>query len=96
MKKIKNSLFYIAITGGFTAIMYWIIFKGKDLELGKKFPVVGSGNGHWEDFQTSMLSNLHHPLAILLAQIVTIIIVARFFQYPVSFKYELANKIASA
>ena len=79
MKKIKNSLFYIAITGGFTAIMYWIIFKGKDLELGKKFPVVGSGNGHWEDFQTSMLSNLHHPLAILLAQIVTIIIVARFF-----------------
>jgi len=79
MKKIKNSLFYIAITGGFTAIMYWIIFKGKDLELGKKFPVVGSGHGHWEDFQTSMLSNLHHPLAILLAQIVTIIIVARFF-----------------
>ena len=79
MKKIKNSLFYIAITGGFTAIMYWIIFKGKDLELGKKFPVVGSGNGHWEDFQTSMLSNLHHPLAILLAQIVTIIIVARIF-----------------
>ncbi|MEY3499010.1 MAG: hypothetical protein RL308_679 [Bacteroidota bacterium] len=79
MKKIKNSLFYIAITGGFTAIMYWIIFKGKDLELGKKFPVVGSGNGHWVDFQTELFSNLQHPLAILLAQIVTIIIVARFF-----------------
>ena len=79
MKKIKNSLFYIAITGGFTAIMYWIIFKGKDLELGKSFPVVGSGNGHWVDFQTELFSNLQHPLAILLAQIVTIIIVARFF-----------------
>ena len=79
MKKIKNSLFYIAITGGFTAIMYWIIFKGKDLELGKNFPVVGSGNGHWVDFQTELFSNLQHPLAILLAQIVTIIIVARFF-----------------
>jgi len=79
MKKIKNSLFYIAITGGFTAIMYWIIFKGKDLELGKKFPVVGSGNGHWVDFQTELFSNFQHPLAILLAQIVTIIIVARFF-----------------
>lgn len=79
MKKIKNSLFYIAVTGGFTAIMYWIISKGKDLELGKQFQAVGSGKGHWEDFQTSMLSNLQHPLAILLAQIVTIIVVARFF-----------------
>ena len=79
MKKIKNALFYITVTGGFTALMYWIISKGKALELGKHFLEVSSGNGHWEDFKTELFSNLQHPLAILLAQIVTIIIVARLF-----------------
>jgi Kef-type K+ transport system membrane component KefB len=52
---------------------------GKGLEVHKKFlrPVIE--NGHWNDFVDSMSLNLHHPLAILLAQIITIIIVARFF-----------------
>ena len=36
-------------------------------------------NGHWNDFIDSMVYNLKHPLAILLAQIVAIILVARFF-----------------
>jgi Kef-type K+ transport system membrane component KefB len=79
MKNHRNTIFYFVVTGGFTALIYWIVGKGKDLEIGKKFlrPVIE--NGHWEDFATSLSLNLHHPLAILLAQIITIIIVARFF-----------------
>lgn len=79
MKNHKNTIFYFVVTGGFTALIYWIVGKGKDLEIGKKFlqPVIENGN--WEDFTSSLSLNLHHPLAILLAQIITIIIVARFF-----------------
>lgn len=79
MKNHRNTIFYFVVTGGFTALIYWIVGKGKDLEIGKKFlqPVIE--NGHWQDFTTSITLNLHHPLAILLAQISTIIVVARFF-----------------
>lgn len=79
MKNHKNTIFYLVITGGFSALIYWILTMGKGLEVHKKFirPVVE--NGHWNDFVDSMSNNLHHPLAILLAQIVTIILVARFF-----------------
>jgi Kef-type K+ transport system membrane component KefB len=79
MKNYKNGAFYIAVTGGFTALMFWIIREGKHLEINKT--ILGSGieNGSWNDFLDSMRHNLQDPLAILLAQIVTIIIVARFF-----------------
>lgn len=79
MKKYKNALFYFGVTGGFTALMYWIIRKGKHLEGSKKIPVSGVENGSWNDFMTSMAHSLQDPLAILLAQIITIILVARFF-----------------
>lgn len=79
MKNHRNTIFYFVITGGFSALIYWILSMGKGLEVHKKFlrPVIE--NGHWNDFVDSMSLNLHHPLAILLAQIITIIIVARFF-----------------
>ena len=79
MKKYKNTIFYFVVTGGFTALMYWIIIKGKSLEIGNTLAVSGTENNHWNDFLSSMKLNLHHPLAILLAQIITIIVVARFF-----------------
>lgn len=60
-------------------MIYWILGKGKDLEIDKEFLLPVVENGHWNDFVSSMSLNLHHPLAILLAQIITIIIVARFF-----------------
>ena len=79
MKNHRNTIFYFVITGGFSALIYWILTMGKGLEVHKKYlrPVIE--NGHWNDFVDSMSLNLHHPLAILLAQIITIIIVARFF-----------------
>jgi hypothetical protein len=79
MKNYKNAAFYIAVTGGFSALIYWIIKEGKFLELNKAIVSTASENGSWNDFVASMLHNLQDPLAILLAQIVTIIIVARFF-----------------
>lgn len=79
MKNHRNTIFYFVVTGGFTALIYWIITKGKSLEIDKKLLVPFSENGHWNDFLSSLSLNLHHPLAILLAQIITIIIVARLF-----------------
>jgi len=79
MKNHRNTLFYFVVTGGFTALIYWILIKGKSLEIGKEILSPVTENGHWNDFLASLTQNLEHPLAILLAQIITIILVARFF-----------------
>jgi len=60
--------------------MYWFFVEGKTLEIGESIaPTKVSGGTMWDTFATSFLENLHHPLALLLAQIVTIIVVAKFF-----------------
>lgn len=79
MKRFKNSIFYISVTGGFSVLIYWIISRGKLLENGRKIVSVTTQKTQWTEFLDSLLHNLQHPLAILLAQIVTIILVARFF-----------------
>ncbi|MNR97673.1 High-affinity Na(+)/H(+) antiporter NhaS3 [compost metagenome] len=79
MKNYKNTAFYIGVTGGFTALIYWIIKQGKFLEIGKTIAKPAIEKGSWNDFLASMQHNFQDPLAILLAQIVTIILVARFF-----------------
>ena len=79
MKNYKNTVFYIVVTGGFTALMYWIITKGKKLEANEIIVTPESGKGSWGDFLTSIQHNFQDPLAILLAQIITIILVARVF-----------------
>lgn len=79
MNKLKNTVFYFLVTGGFSVLIYWILTQGKLLEAGRSIVHVNSKNTLWAEFVKSFLSNLHHPLAILLAQIITIIIVARLF-----------------
>ena len=79
MNNIKNSLFYVTVIGGFTALIYWVISKGAALEVGRGIVHKQIESNHWNDFLDSMIDNLKHPLAILLAQIVTIILVARLF-----------------
>ena len=82
MKNIKNTLFYISIIGGFSAIMYFILLKGKDQESGRFFyEKVGAGNSVYQQLVTTYHHNVTHPLAILLLQIITIILVARFFGF---------------
>jgi Kef-type K+ transport system membrane component KefB len=79
MKNLRNSIFYIVVTGGFSILLYWIITKGKALEAGRQIVVPNSGKTQWGEFLDSMNHNLEHPLALLLAQIITIILVARIF-----------------
>ncbi len=79
MKNLKNAIFYIGVTGGFTALIYWIISKGKLLEIGRTVISPSSKDTLFNQFLVSLIHNLKHPLAILLLQIITIIIVARFF-----------------
>ncbi|WP_220763250.1 cation:proton antiporter [Flavobacterium sp. UMI-01] len=79
MKKYKNTLFYFGVTGGFSALIYWIINQGKLLELNKPAILLENANDSWTDFVDSMMHNFKEPLAILLAQIVMIILMARFF-----------------
>ncbi|GEC71981.1 transporter, CPA2 family [Flavobacterium flevense] len=79
LKKYKNSLFYFGVTGMFSVLIYWIIQKGKLLELKKSNIAVHTQNDSFDDFVNSMVHNFKDPLAILLAQIVMIILTARIF-----------------
>jgi Kef-type K+ transport system membrane component KefB len=79
MKNLKNALFYFTVTGVFTALIYWVVGQGKSLEIGRRVIAPSVKNTQWNQFLDSLFHNLHHPLAILLGQIITIIVVARFF-----------------
>ena len=79
MRNLKNSLFYIIITGGFTYLMYKIVEQGKLLEVGRKIVSPSSADTQWTQFLSSLYHNLQHPLALLLFQIITIVLVARIF-----------------
>ncbi|MDA3614853.1 cation:proton antiporter [Polluticaenibacter yanchengensis] len=81
MKKFKNSIFYIVTAVVFLCLMYFIAQKGVTLEGGRHIRQNVSTNGNWSDFMDAMKHNLEHPLAILLAQVITIILVARFFGF---------------
>lgn len=59
--------------------MYWIIQMGLKLETGRNLTIPTSDKSQLTEFLDSLVKNLHHPLALLLAQIVTIIFVARIF-----------------
>lgn len=78
---LKKVIFYLAIMGAFTLLIFFILKKGSALEEGITSLSVPSGNGDWAQFLDSLIHNFEHPLAILLAQIAAIIIVARFFGY---------------
>lgn len=79
MKKFKNTIFYVGTIGVFSVLIYWFITMGKHLESDKDIVVTASNKGQWQDFIDTLVHNLEHPLAILLAQIVTIVLVARLF-----------------
>ena len=78
--KYRNIIFYLSTIAVFSMLMYWFFVEGKTLEIGENIaPPKNTGSTMWESFTESFLENLHHPLALLLAQIVTIILVARLF-----------------
>lgn len=80
MKKYRNIIFYVLTIAFFSCLMYWFFIEGKTLETGEKImPGKAEDATMWDTFSESFLENLHHPLALLLAQVVTIILVAKLF-----------------
>ncbi|WP_367209687.1 cation:proton antiporter [Sphingobacterium sp. R2] len=77
MRKYRNTIFYVVLIGTLLAVMYWVIRMGTQLESPELLRREKTNNGAWKDFITTLCDSLQHPLAILLAQIVTIIIAAR-------------------
>lgn len=77
--KYRNIIFYVTTIAVFSCLMYWFIIEGQTLEVGENIIVKTSTGSTWENFVDSFKTNLHHPLALLLIQIVTIIMVARLF-----------------
>ncbi|MEZ0451230.1 cation:proton antiporter [Sphingobacterium thalpophilum] len=77
MKKHRNTIFYVALIGSLLTVMYWVVHLGVRLQH-QEMPVgTKLSHGAWEDFKLTLIHSFGHPLAILLAQIVTIIIAAR-------------------
>jgi Kef-type K+ transport system membrane component KefB len=87
VKKTRSLFFYSLIVIGFGSLIYWIIQQGHSLEATKKItgPVTVKSTTVAADaysiFTNAFKTNIHHPLAVLLLQIVIIILVARFFGY---------------
>lgn len=81
MKKIKNTLLYLGILGAFFALMYWIIQTGKLLEAGRNIVEPQLQSSNFTQFIQSITNNLAHPVGLVLAQIVTILIVSRIFAF---------------
>jgi Kef-type K+ transport system membrane component KefB len=79
MKRFKNSIFYLSVIGGFSALIYWLLVFGIRLQQGRQVTAPALSKSRWRDFLDSLIHNLEHPLALLLAQIITIILIARFF-----------------
>jgi Kef-type K+ transport system membrane component KefB len=77
MKNIKNTSFYLVITGVFSFLIYWTLSSGSKLEEGLIADSVQTSA--WDNFIEVFSENLHHPLAILLLQIVVIVVVAKIF-----------------
>ncbi|QIY90618.1 cation:proton antiporter [Chryseobacterium gallinarum] len=77
--KYRNLIFYITTIAVFSCLMYFFIMEGQTLEVKENMIAQTSSGSTWENFMESFKTNLHHPLALLLAQIVTIILTARLF-----------------
>ncbi|AYZ14941.1 cation:proton antiporter [Chryseobacterium arthrosphaerae] len=79
MGKYRNLIFYITTIAVFSGLMYFFIMEGQTLEIKENIVSKTSSGSTWDNFLESFKTNLHHPLALLLAQIVTIILTARLF-----------------
>ncbi|MHA7825685.1 cation:proton antiporter [Chryseobacterium arthrosphaerae] len=77
--KYRNLIFYITTIAVFSGLMYFFIMEGQTLEIKENIVSKTSIGSTWDNFLESFKTNLHHPLALLLAQIVTIILTARLF-----------------
>ncbi|MCE7059294.1 cation:proton antiporter [Dyadobacter sp. CY343] len=80
MKNLRSILFYTVTLAIFSGLLYWFMIEGQKLEspevaISNPVPTTSS----FEQFQGTLSHDLTSPLAILLLQIITIILVARVF-----------------
>ncbi|MFT3747832.1 MAG: cation:proton antiporter [Agriterribacter sp.] len=78
--KYKNLSFYAITIIVFSLIIYFVIDRGIGLETDKVtnfVPQISAST--WDQFANTFMENVKHPLAILLLQVITIILVARIF-----------------
>ncbi len=86
MDKNKSLIFYILTIIVFGALIYFITQQGEKLETGKIIPLgehtdTASHQPPFSLFRDAFNTNLAHPLAILILQVIAIILVARIFGY---------------
>ena len=81
MKNIKHTLIYIVILGAFLTLIYWILHFGETLEGGRDIVEQQLQSSYFSQFIESISHNLIHPVGLILAQIITIIIVSRIFAF---------------
>ncbi|KAA6439206.1 cation/H(+) antiporter [Dyadobacter flavalbus] len=79
MKNFRNLFFYTVTIAAFSALLYFFIQQGQSLENASRINHNSAGDSSaWKQFTETFQHNVTHPLAILLLQIITIIMVARF------------------
>jgi len=81
MKRIKKGLIYFGILSSFFAVLYLIIQIGKRLEFGRNITQIQLKSSYFTQFLQSIEYNLSHPVGLILAQIITILIVSRIFAF---------------
>lgn len=85
MTKNRKLIFYLLVIAVFGALIVWITERGFILEAGKYSPGEvareSSPSSPFEVFIDSFVKNLFHPLAILILQIITIILISRLFGF---------------
>jgi Kef-type K+ transport system membrane component KefB len=81
VNNLKKLAFYVTTVGAFAIFIYLTLQKGAGLEEGREVNFVPADINYWNDFVIALKHSFAHPLALLLGQIATIIIVARFFGY---------------
>ncbi|MBL7968602.1 MAG: cation:proton antiporter [Prolixibacteraceae bacterium] len=81
MKKLKGISVYIFVITVFLTVMYGIIQAGKILEAGRKIVEPQLESSYFSQFLQSLAHNLAHPVGLILAQIVTIILISRIFAF---------------
>ena len=58
MKKYKNGFFHMGVIGGFSALTYWVVLMGAQLEQGRNIVNPSQGKGPWAEFIDALVHNL--------------------------------------
>lgn len=77
--KYKNIIFYVSTLVIFWSIMYFFLMQWQTLETKEILTHQTQTVPAWTNFIESMQWNLHHPLSLLLLQILVIVLVAKVF-----------------